>query len=148
MAYPTLAILRTELDADPNALGYAALKVLSNGPEAVAAKINDPAANGGATLFKGFTAIEDVLACVIAAEYTALSAANKALWTDLVVRAPRIISGNANMRATIAGIFAAGTTSRANLVAVASRPASRAETLWGEGIRISATDVSLAYELP
>jgi hypothetical protein len=140
----TLTQLRTEIDNDPKALGYAALKVLSNGPEAVANKINQAGASAE-TLFKSYTPIEEVLACVMASEYTALSAANKALWTDLVVRTTRIKSGDSNMRTTIAGIFAGGTTSRANLVAVASRAASRGEALWGEGTTV--TDVNVADAL-
>jgi hypothetical protein len=143
---PTAQQIRTEIDNDPKALGYAALRAQSNGPEALAAKLNQAGASSE-TLFRSYVPLADVLACVVASEYSSLSTANKTLWQDLVVRSAQLKSGDANMRATIAGIFAAGTTSRTNLVNVASRAASRAEALWGEGTVVLDQQVSLALEL-
>jgi hypothetical protein len=49
------------------------------------------------------------------------------------------------MRATLGALFPAGVT-RTAVIALASRPASRAEALWGEGAHVSDHDVSLAME--
>ena len=39
---------------------------------------------------------------------------------------------------------AAGTTTRTRLIATASRPATRAEVLWGEGVQVTDVDVATA----
>jgi hypothetical protein len=98
---PTAQQIRTEIDNDPKALGYAALRAQSNGPEALAAKLNQAGASSE-TLFRSYVPLADVLACVVASEYGQLSTANKTLWQDLVVRSAQLKSGDANMRATIA----------------------------------------------
>lgn len=137
--------LATEIDNDPQALGYATLLAQTNGPEAVAGRLNEAGASGE-TLFKSYVAIEDVLAAIVATEFNSLTAAQKTA-CDMFLRGDRVKSGDANLRTTIAGLFAGGTTSRANLIALASRAASRAEALWGEGTVVSAQDVGSALEL-
>jgi hypothetical protein len=98
----------------------------------------------GETLFKSSIPVEDFLAEVVLSEYTALTAAQKTA-LDQFVRGVRIKTGSANMRATLGALFPAGVT-RTAVIALASRPASRAEALWGEGAHVSDHDVSLAME--
>lgn len=142
----TIEALRTEIDTDPKGLGYAALRTQSNAPEALADKLNEAGASGE-TLFKGYTPVEDVTAAIVRADYDALGAAGKTFLNEVMLRGARLKTGDTNLRASMAGVFAAGTTTRANLVALASRPASRAEALWGEGIKVTPTQVGQALEL-
>ena len=142
----TLALLRAELDNDPKTLGYAALWAQSNGPEAVAAKLNQAGASVE-TLFKTRVPTDEAKACIVLAEYTALSAASKQACDFFLSGTAFILSGSTNMRATIAGLFAAGAT-RTALIAIASRSAARAEILWGEGFRVTDVNVADAKALP
>lgn len=143
---PTAQQIRTELDTDPKSLGYATLRTQSNAPEAVAAKLNQVGASAE-TLFKSYVAAEDVVAAIVRSEYDSLSAANKAFLNDVILSASRLKSGDANLRASITGVFAAGTTSRTNLTTLASRSATRAEALWGENTYISDVQVADALAL-
>jgi hypothetical protein len=138
--------LRTEIDADPKGLGLNTLRLQSNGPEAVAAKLNEPGASAE-TLFKAYVPVEDVTAAIVRAEYDALSATAKAFLADVLLRTARLKTGDANLRASMGGIFAAGTTSRTSLTALASRSASRAEALWGEGTMVLPVHVAEALAL-
>lgn len=144
MAQPTLTQIRTEIDTDPKTLGYSTLWAQTNGSEAVAARMNEAGASAE-TLFKSYVPMEDVLAEIVLAEYNALSAAQKTT-ADQFLRGTRIKTSSANMRATVGALFPAGTT-RTALIALASRAASRAEALWGEGIRVSDTEVANAMAL-
>ncbi len=140
MAVMTLVALRAELDADPKALGYALLWTQSNGPEAVAARLNEANTVPADTIFKSYVTMEDFLAEIVLADYNALTAAQKTA-LDQFARGTRIKTGSANMRATIGALFPASAT-RTALIALASRAASRAEVLWGENARV--TDVQVA----
>ena len=88
----------------------------------------------------------EVLAVLVGTEVIALAQANRDLLLTLTSQ-PRIKSGSANIRTSLGGIFASGTTSRTNLQAVSTRSASRAEALWGENTYISPADVGAALEL-
>lgn len=142
---PTAQQIRTEIDTDPKSLGYAALRAQSNGPEAVANRMNEVGASAE-TLTPTWTDTTEVLAVLVGTEIIALTQANRDMLAILTSTA-RIRTGSATMRAAIAAIFGAATTSRANLVALTTKSASRAAALWGEGTVISATDVGEAMEL-
>lgn len=142
---PTAQQIRAEIDADPKSLGYATLRAQTNGPEALAAKVNETGASAE-TLTRTWIDTADVLAAVVGSEVTALAQGNRDLLA-IVTSTTRIKTGSSTMRTTLGGIFGAGTTSRTNLQALATRPASRAEALWGEGAYVSASDVGTALEL-
>jgi hypothetical protein len=142
---PTAQQIRTEIDTDPKGLGYTTLKAQSNGPEAVAAKMNEVGASSE-TLTPAWTDTTEVLAVLVGTEIVALSQANRDMLTILTSTA-RIKTGSATLRAAIAAIFASGTTSRANLVALTTKSCSRAAALWGEGTVVSAAQVGEALEL-
>lgn len=141
---PTTAALRTEIDTDPKTLGFAGLRTQSNAPEALAARLNELGASGE-TLFRSYLPMEDALAAIVAAEFTTLTAAQKTA-CDQFLRGNRIRTGDANMRSTLGGLFGVGTTSRTNLLALAQRPCSRAEALWGEGTLITDQQASEAMQ--
>lgn len=142
---PTAQQIRTEIDTDPKTLGYTTLKAQSNGREAVAAKMNEAGASAE-TLTRTWVDTTEALALVVGSEVISLAQANRDLLL-LVMSTTRIKTGSATMRTTLGGIFAAGTTSRTNLQGLATRSASRAEALWGEGTVITATQVGEALEL-
>jgi hypothetical protein len=64
-----------------------------------------------------------------------------------VMSATQVKTGSSTLRTAIAAIFAGGTTSRANLVALTTKSCSRAAALWGEGVVVSPSDVGNALEL-
>jgi hypothetical protein len=140
----TLTALRTEIDTDPKALGFAALRTQTNAPEALAARLNEPGASAE-TLFKSYVLLEDALAEIVLSEFNALTAAQKTA-LDQFFRGVSLKTGSANMRTTLGALFPAGAT-RTALIALASRAASRAEALWGEGTSILQRDVASALEL-
>lgn len=141
----TIALLRAEIDNDPAALGYAAMLTEPNNTELLAARLNEVGASNQ-TLTPTWTDTTEVLAVLVGAEIEALTQAKRDELT-MLTSTTRIKTGSATLRTTFAGIFGAATTSRANLIALTTRSASRAEALWGEGTRISANDVGLALEL-
>jgi hypothetical protein len=149
---PTLQQIRTEIDTDPKSLGYATLKLQNNANEAVAAKLNQVGSVPADTIFKSYVPIEDVIAAIVRSDYdalpTAAPAAARTFLNEVLLKGTRVKSGDSNLRASMTGVFASGTTTRNNLVALASRAASRAEFLWGEGTVISDTQVSEALALP
>lgn len=143
----TLQQLKNEITGDPVAMGY-----VGKQDGDIAALLNTvglPAA-APSTVFKATTPIEDVIACIEPAEYAALAAASKDFLISVVLRAPRLKTGDATFRSRMGAIFTAGTgpISRAALIAVASRPSSRAEALWGEGTVITDQNVAQAKLLP
>jgi hypothetical protein len=144
---PTLQQIRDEINADPKTLGYATLWAQTNGPEAVAARMNElGAANPDETLFKAYVNTEEILAEMVWTEYTAWTAAVKS-GIDQYLRGTRIKTGSAALRASLAAMIPAG-TSKTNMIAAASRVCSRAEFLWGEGTQISDVQVADAMALP
>jgi cytochrome P450 len=143
MAVFTIAALRTELDTDPKGLGYAARRAQSNAPEALAARLNERGASAE-SVTQTYLRVEDVVAALVRAEYDALSAAGKD-YLGVVLSAPQVKTGDATLRAQLGQLFGAGTTTRTNLLALATRSASRAEVLWGEGFAV--TDAQAADAL-
>jgi len=141
----TIPALRTEIDTDPKALGYATLRTQSNGPEAVAARMNEAGASAE-TLFKTYVPLEDMLAEIVFSEYSGWSAAQKTN-IDQFLRGTRIKTGSANMRTTLGALIPAG-ASRTALVALASRSATRAEILFGEGVTVTDQQAAEAMTAP
>jgi hypothetical protein len=146
MATPTAQQIRTEIDVDSKALGYATLKVQTNGPEAVAARMNEAGASAE-TLFKSWVDTYELIAEIVYSEYSGWTAAQRALVDNSpFFRQTRVKTGLPNLRTTLAAIIPTG-ASRTAMVAFASRSASRAEALWGEGVRVSATQVADALAI-
>lgn len=134
------AVLANEINTDPNTLGYAPF-VSAGDDMGVAALLNQIRA--GISITKSYVPIEDVLAAIVKTEFDSLTSANKTV-VDQFVRGTRVKTGDANMRTTMAALFASGTTTRANLVALATRTGSRAEVLFGENTAITHADVARA----
>lgn len=133
-----LTALAAELGTDPKTLGYA-----GKSDAQIADLLNTPGLSAE-TIFKAYTDTADVVACIVRSEWTALAAGDKQFLTEVILATPKLKTGDANLRAAVAGIFANGTTSRTNLIAAASKSASRAEVLFGEGATVSHQDVATA----
>lgn len=127
--------LNTELTTDPLTRGYAAM-----GDEAAADRINvaDRQPNRE-TLESGL-----LVASIVRAEYTPLAAAEKD-YLRLVAMAQQLPLTD-TVKAELGAIFPAGSTTRANLVALLKRPGTRGEEL-GLG-HVTASDVAKARALP
>lgn len=102
--------LRTELTTDPLARGYATMTDTQ-----AAASLNTANRAIPRTSIGG----NDLLACTTVAELTALSAASRDVYLALI-KMDNLDITNANVRAILGALFAAGTTTRTNLVALGS----------------------------
>ncbi len=129
--------LKTEIATDPQTLGYAGQSDYD-----VSVLMNTPGASGE-TLFKSYTPTEDLVACIVRAEFDALAAAGKT-YLQMVFQAHKVKTGDATLRTQLGTLFAAGTATRTNLTNAASRPASRAEILFGENSYVSDQDIAIA----
>jgi hypothetical protein len=140
----SMAALATEVTTDPIAMGYAAL---GGNPSAVTLLLNQKPEPSGVTggqesIYRKTTPTIDLVACIIPADYTALTATQRDLCA-LVFSTEVVKTGDATLRTLVVSIFAAGTT-RTNLTNAASRLCSRAEALWGDGFSVSDQQVYTA----
>lgn len=79
---------------------------------------------------------------VVASDYTGLTSALQNLWLAIIVAGGgKIDVSLTGIRNQIGTIFGAGTTTRANLLALQTRAGSRAEALFGAGVIITGTDL-------
>lgn len=132
--YPAL---KQDIDTDPRGRGFAGKsdQQIADLYNLVRAGLLNRADVGGG----------EIVAAVVKSEYTALTAQNKA-YLDFVVQAGSPIPFSATLVSEMGTIFGAGTTSRANLIALRTRAGSDAELLsFG---RVEVWDVSRARALP
>lgn len=135
-----LTALKIELQTDPAGLGYGP-HLLTGSYSPVVGLLT--AARAGVTVFRGVIPAYEVINATEPAEWTALSAAEKQRYQTLT-GAGEVDVSNANVRAAFSAMFGVGTATRAALIALATRPGSRAEQLWGVGTSVSAEDVARA----
>lgn len=140
----SLPALRSEIDNDPKSLGYAALL---DQPQAIADRLNLIGASDE-TITKEAVDTADVVAAIVRAEHDALSAASREYLHGVLLAAPEVKVGEPNVRSSLAGLFPAGTSSRANLIALATRPATRGEVLFGLNAHVTAVNVAHALGRP
>ena len=157
-----LATLKTELNADPNAYGYAADLAVGN-QEGVANKLNlrRDGTNGGPAITVRETAIS-TFALLEAID-------NRDFITGTITQESQLLSGwfeSITQGQSIALLDAAGQPnrvlgnlrrmlqnpgpqlSRSRVDALANRNGSRAEQLFGSGVRVTDADVANALALP
>lgn len=126
------AILRTELTTDPLGRGYGGLS-----DQAAADALN--VANRVVT--RSSVLGSEIIAATVQTEYAALSADQKQIFCGMV-DAGGVNPSDSNTRTIFGALFGAGTTTRANLLALQNRTVSRAVEL-GLGL-VTAGDVKLA----
>lgn len=132
------AQLATEINTDPRGLGYA-----GKSDYEIATLMNTPGLSSE-TIFRAYTPLEEITAAVVRADYDSLAAAGKTYWDQVVTKSAKVKTGDATLRTQIGALFPAGTQTRTNLTAVASKSATRGEVLFGEGAHISDADVAQA----
>lgn len=133
--------LRAELDADPAGLGYAASGWPDGSAQAVADVLNDAA--HGATVWRRRIEMGEVYAAVDWSEFIALAAEKREAWR-IITSTEWLDASSQNIQDALSTIWPAGTT-RTNLIALARlQTGSRAEELWGQGVRVSASQVGRA----
>ena len=134
------AVLKTEIQIDPKGL-----ELLFSDIRDAADKLNEPGLSGETIEPENVSPV-DMQAAVVATEYAGLPAAAQRMWLA-IVGLPDVPIRNASLRQQVKDIWAAGTATRGNLVALQSRSASRVEVLFGEGISVSYRDVARARDL-
>lgn len=126
MAELTPQETRDEIDLDPEGLGYAPL-------------VNEGANNAIVDLFNGATTADIDLdevpsgkfqAAVVTAEYETISASLQRLWLGIVGRA-QVEIRDPGIRSQLVDIWGPATTTRANLIPLQTRKATRAEEISG-----------------
>lgn len=136
--------LRSEIMNDPSGLGYAPLRLAGN-HSALADALNLVRASITG-IFRGIIPTYELVACIVKGEYDVLAASDRTL-LQIIVSAGQIDTADAGTRAIMATIFGAATTTRANMIARATRTGSRAEQLFGTGITVTVEDIGKALAL-
>lgn len=140
----TISVLRTELLSSVFASTYSAA-IAQGSHNAVADRVNSYAS---ATVSVGVIFAIDMQQAVVASEYAVLSGGQRDLWNAVVTTGVNGVSiSNAALRAQVAFVWSAGTTTRASLLALDSKRGSRAELLFGEATVVTATDVQQALQV-
>lgn len=139
-----LSALRTELLTDPRSLGYSTA-VTQGDHNTLVDLINRSAASHSVSM--GTVTSINLQQVVVASEYAVLSGGQRDLWNAVLTAATGGVPiSNAAIRAQVAVVWSAGTTTRANLLALDTRTGTRAEVLFGEGMRVTSTDIQKALE--
>jgi len=135
--------LYNELVTDAGGLGYAPY-VAANNDSALADLLNDKTKGGNINRISGTAS--DLQSCVDTAEYAALTGPKQNLWTAILIAAigNGVPLSNANFQAQAVYIWPAAGPTITALVALLTRPGSRAEALWGDGTTVSVSDISNA----
>ena len=128
-----VSALKIEINTDPKALGYSA-PVRIGDLNRLADLLNTQGAGAGDTVVIGNTNAFQLQQLVVAAEYLALTQAQRDLWNCLITTGTQSVAlSNTLIRNQIGAIWSATTVTRSNIVSAQLRPASRIEVLFGEG---------------
>lgn len=129
-----LDTLRTEISTDPASLGYVA-----NADGTNAAKLNASAV--GNRIDRSSVTKAQLFACIDPTEFDALT--DKKLQQWQCIPDPLNIN-DASTKGCLLKIFSGATTTIAAVTAFLKRDGSRAEALFGPGVVVSVSDISLA----
>lgn len=123
-----LELLKIELDADPKSLGLTAM----DDPTA-ADKLNEIGASSE-IVPRGVIDGQELQKAVVISEYSALADAERDGWMAIISAGDgQVDIDDARVIAQATAIWS-GTTTLTNLAALQTRPASRAEALFGHGV--------------
>lgn len=135
------AALKTEIQTDPKALGFAALVTAGN-DQGIADKLNQVGASGE-TIGSGVIPTWRIINATDPTEWAALTAQEKQRYQTLT-GAGLLDTSNTNVRTAFTSMFAVGTATRTALNGLTTRSAARAEVLFGAGTVITSADVARA----
>lgn len=127
------AVLKAELDADPTALGYAPHMVSGNDP-ALVTLLNE--IRIGISIPRDLVPTYEIFEAIVPSEWSAASAEEKQR-VQLILSMGMVDVRGQNTKDAFMAAFAAGTTTRANLIALVTRTGSRAEQLFGQAVSIN-----------
>lgn len=137
-----LVTLNTELTTDPLGLGYAG----KTDPE-MAALLNTIGLSSE-TVSVGVLNGQELQKAVVGAEFIALSAEKQRGWIALISAGDgQVDVDDDRVIAQATAIWNGGSTTLANLAALRTRSASRAEALFGAGVSVGMFDVAEARGL-
>ncbi len=139
MTEAELAILNSEIINDPFQLGYSG----KSDPE-IAAILN--AVNQNYSIDREAIDGQELQMAVVKGEWDALVNGDKLFWQTIISAGSGVIAvADSRVKVHVAGIWAQGTTTRANLIALQTRAASRAEVVFQRaGMSVSMTDVAVS----
>lgn len=140
-----LQSLHDQIEADPQAIGYKEPNGDWKGDQVIADLFNDSAL--GAVIERSNVSAEEIIQQITIVDWRALSTGDQ-LYCQLLMPLGNIDTTSATeVRAALLAIFAPGTDTRDNLIAVVERQGSPAEVVWGEGTRITAGNVGHSANL-
>lgn len=129
------AALKQAITADP-----ALAKLSESGRDAdIAAELNK--ARADIKLFRGIVPAHEIVAAITPEDWAALTAAEKQR-IQLIVSAGQVDLSAANVRSALSTAFGSGTTTRQNIIALATRDGSRAEQI--TGVSVTPADIAVA----
>lgn len=142
----TLATLQTEINTDPQSLGYAAA-LASNGHQGVADALNLTRAS--ITIRRSDITPTEIVTAITASDFVASPSASLLAWYQSAMACPMLRITNDDGSATslqtnFKALLTAGSGSLNRLVALATRNGSRGEALFGPGVTITAQNVGQA----
>jgi hypothetical protein len=126
-----LTALKTELITDPNGYGYIAGTFTEAAGERNAALLNEPRA--GISVGRNVISAREIIDATVPSEWTSLTADEKLRYQTLT-GVGEVNVQSTNVRDVFLAMFAGGTQTRANLVALQNRVGSRAEQLFGQSV--------------
>lgn len=139
-----LAALKSEIENDPQGLGYAPL--MARGSDAdVAVLLNTKRAGANYAVFRPDVPLKDVIEAMTSADFTALTAV-QASRLQLLFYGGYADMTRANTRRIMQDLFSgASATTRQGILAVVSREGSRAEKLFGAGTEVHHLQIAAAF---
>lgn len=138
----SLSGLKSELQADPSGLGYAAL--LAGGNHTGCADALN-LVRAGISINRDLVQAHEIFEQIVPAEFSSLSAIERERIRGILSMGVVDVRGS-NTRAAFQAAFGAGTTTRSNLTAYLARQGSRAEQLFGSGVQISHDQIAQALK--
>lgn len=136
------AALKSELLIDPQSMGLTA-PFNAGAYTTVCALLNG--VSQAIDIDRDLVPAHEVFEAIVPGEWASLSAAEKQR-LQTMLGCGLVNARGANTRAAFQAMFANGTTSRVNLIALQKRKGSRAEQLWGAGVVVTAADVAKARD--
>lgn len=130
-----LTALKNELESDPQGLGYTGSDVGD------ADLLNERGASGETVLRQAIPMGEVYAQVEWISEWLALTDVEREGFRQLT-STDTLDASSPRIRAALEAIFGAGSDTWSNLAAIATRPASRAEVLFGNGVRVTPSDAA------
>lgn len=126
------AALKAELDTDPGGLGYGP-HLASGNDIALVDLLN--AINPAISVPRDLIPSYEIFEAIVPTEWSALSAQEKQR-IQVILSMGQVDVRGTNTKNAFIEAFAGGTQTRANLIALATRPGSRAEELFGQSVSL------------